>query len=344
MSPDRSVAPLTIRTLDDLVALVPYLLGFHPRDSLVVVIMADRRVQLTGRIDITDAAKPDCLAELVGRLVDRFGAAEQWFLAYDDDAEAAWRVLYSCAELVGAVRLGRLLHVNDRAWSADHPEGESGLIGLTAVATQAAVLGLSARASRAELSAQVVAPDDSQVAALVTEFDDARAWTESMSAAEQRRWVVELTADAAAERDYVRLAVLVSDPQHQVEVLRRLDASNAADAVACWTTVVAHCLTPHLAGPLGLLGVASWLTGDGATQNICLERLDQLQPLAPLAALLDWINHQVMPPSLWLTYRSALLAALREQSALLEQSTPGLGQDPWNCGARTGEGHQHRFG
>lgn len=322
MSHAQSAAPLTVRTLDDLVAVVPYLLGFHPRDSLVVVVMDGGGVQLTGRIDITDAANEDCLAELVGRLVQRFGAAEQWYLAFTDDPDVAWSVLGSCAELVGAVRLGRLLHVDSQAWQVDHRCGESGRLGLNAVATQAAVLGLSARANRSDLRTQIAAPDDADVAALLAEFDDARSWRESLSLAEQRRGVIKLTSAAAGQRDYVRLAVLVADPKLQVEVLRGMETGTAAAAVACWTTVVAHCLTPHLVGPLGLLGVASWLTGDGATQNICLERLDQLQPMAPLAAMLDWINHKVVPPTAWPQYRSALLAALLDQSDLVEAGDP----------------------
>jgi hypothetical protein len=136
-----------------------------------------------------------------------------------------------------------------------------------------------------------------------------------------------LTRKASQQRDLVRLAVLVSDPQTQVAVLRTLNRDNAAAAVACWTAVVAHSLTPYLVGPLGLLGLASWLTGDGATQNVCLERLDQLQPLAPLAALLDWINQKVLPPSAWSQQQSALLAALIDQSRLMgasELTFPGV--------------------
>ena len=324
MNQSQPSARLTIQTLDDLVAMVPFLLGFHPHESLVVVVMDDTGIQLTGRIDLTDAAQPDRLADLVGRLAQRFGTAEQWFLAFSADTEIAWRVLHECADLVGALRLGRLLQVDDRSWRADHRHGESGWVGSNGVASQAAALGMSARASRTELTAQVAGPEDAEVAALLAEFDQAHAWAQSLADAERDRAAVRLTRTATQQRDLVRLAVLVSDPPAQVAVLRTLDRDNAAAAVACWTAVVAHSLTPYLVGPLGLLGVASWLTGDGATQNVCLERLDQLQPLAPLAALLDWINQKVLPPSAWSQHQSALVGALIDQSWLVGNSDPRL--------------------
>lgn len=322
MNPSQSGTPLIIQTLDDLVAMVPFLLGFHPHESLVVIVMDDTGIQLTGRIDLSDAAQPDHLADLVGRLAHRFATAEQWFLAFSADPEIAWRVLGECAELVGALRLGRLLQVDAQSWRADDRHGESGWVGANCVATQAAALGMSARASRTELTAQVAGPDDAEVAALLAEFDQAHAWAQSLTAAERRQAAVRLTRTATQQRDLVRLAVLASDPTVQVAVLRSLDRDNAAAAVACWTAVVAHSLTPYLVGPLGLLGVASWLTGDGATQNVCLERLDQLQPLAPLAALLDWINQKVLPPSAWAQHQSVLLGALIDQSRVVGHADP----------------------
>lgn len=323
MSESVSHDRLTIRSLDDLVALVPYLLGFHPEDSLVVVIVTATGVQLTGRIDLADAVVPQRLADLVGRLSQRFPAADQWFLAYTADAETAWEVLQHCAELVGAVRLGRLLHVDAQQWCADHPGGECGRIGTSALATEATVLGMAARASREDLNVPLAGPDDDAVAELLTQCEAAEAHVASLGPAQRKRLVRRLVRTAAEPADFVRLAVLVCDPVMQWEVLRGLERDGAAAAVSCWSGVVAHCLTPYLAAPLGLLGVASWLAGDGATQNLCLERLDRLDPLAPLAALLDWINQTVLPPSTWAQHRTTLIAAFADHSGLVGAGEAG---------------------
>ncbi|HAM45402.1 MAG TPA: hypothetical protein DCM67_10350 [Propionibacteriaceae bacterium] len=314
---------LTIRSLDDLVALVPYLLGFHPEQSLVVVVVSASGVQLTGRIDLADAVVPHRLADLVGRLSQRFPNADQWFLAYTADATAAWEVLQHCAELVGAVRLGRLLHVDADQWRADHLGGEFGQLGPNALATEAAVLGMAARASRDDLGTHLAGPGDDAVADLLTQCEAAEATARSLGPAQRKRLLRRLVRTAADSSDHVQLAVLIKDPVLQWEVLRGLERGDADAAVSRWSAVVAHCLTPYLAAPLGLLGVASWLAGDGATQNLCLERLDQLDPLAPLAALLDWINQTVLPPSTWSDHRATLIAAFADHSGLVGAGDAG---------------------
>lgn len=50
---------LTVRSTGDLIAAVPYLLGFHPADSIVVVAMRDRRVVFAARADLPGAARAD---------------------------------------------------------------------------------------------------------------------------------------------------------------------------------------------------------------------------------------------------------------------------------------------
>jgi hypothetical protein len=63
---------------------------------------------------------------------------------------------------------------------------------------------------------------------------------------------------------------------------------------------------------LGLLGMAAWQTGDGALQVVCLEEIDLVDPELPLAAVLDWLNADVVPPSAWPDVRGALLGALAD--------------------------------
>jgi len=57
---DASV--LRVRNPGDLIEAIPYLLGFHPRDSLVVVGLAGTRVSVTARIDLDDLGEAGMLA------------------------------------------------------------------------------------------------------------------------------------------------------------------------------------------------------------------------------------------------------------------------------------------
>ncbi|MFC7547099.1 DUF4192 domain-containing protein [Plantactinospora sp. GCM10030261] len=64
---------LTVRSPADLLAAVPYLLGFHPTDSLVVVAMHRDRISFAARIDLPESDPPrvraatDGLAVVVAR-------------------------------------------------------------------------------------------------------------------------------------------------------------------------------------------------------------------------------------------------------------------------------------
>jgi hypothetical protein len=317
VSISESQARLAVRDLEDLVGLVPFLIGFHPASSLVILVIDGSQVAVTARIDLAAVDEPSGLIGLVTRLFERFPAAEAWFLAYTDDGEQAWSVLECCAELAGMVRLGRLVQVHGQTWRADYANGPTGQVVTSPAAAQAVVLGLPVRASREELARQVEGPSDAQIDALLAEFEQAAAHIDRLGLEARRRLLQQLCAAPEGVRDYVRLAVLVAEPDAQVAVLRGLDQGGAAAAVALWTAVIHHCLVPYVTGPLGLLGVASWLTGDGAMQTVCLERLDRIDPLNPLAALLDWINAAVLPPAQWAHYRGAMVGALSDQSRLL---------------------------
>ena len=107
-----------------------------------------------------------------------------------------------------------------------------------------------------------------------------------------------------------RLALLVDEPAGMLIALRALSRDRGAQLLELWTGVVRHCLLGYQAVPLGLLAMAAWQTGDGALQMVCLERLDRIDPELPLAAIIDKLNHDVMPPGAWPELRRPVLAWL----------------------------------
>ena len=62
MSGDRAAGTvdrmnsIRLRSPGDVVAVLPYQLGYHPHDSLVVVALRDRAVVLVERVDLPTAA------------------------------------------------------------------------------------------------------------------------------------------------------------------------------------------------------------------------------------------------------------------------------------------------
>jgi hypothetical protein len=303
---------LAVRTVDDLVGLVPYLIGFPPRDSLVVIVLCEGRVEVTARVDLAEMAAPDGLAYLFGRLFSRFPAAETWCLAYSDDEQLAWDVLSGCAVLCGAIRLARVVHVGSDGWRADSPDGECGSAGVSATAVEAVVMGLPVRRSRAELQALVAGPDDADVDDLFELFERIVTEVDELSRRSQRRLLHRLLRRSGerGRADWVRLAVLVAKPETAVGLLSGLQSEDAAHLVTVWTQVVRHCLVPYLPTPLGLLGMAAWLTGDGAMAAVCLERIGRIDPGGPMADLLGLIIAEVVPPTSWPDCRSELVSEL----------------------------------
>jgi hypothetical protein len=310
-------ARLAVHNIDDLIGLVPYLIGFHPEESLVVIVIEDGRIEVTARVDLSAVSGHGSPDALVSRLFDRYPAAGAWFIAYTGDDDLAWDVLGSCEALGGQVRVRRLLQVGPDAWRSDEPDGPAGPISreVAPVAAEAAVLGLPVRASRRALAAGIAGPPDDEVDDLVARFDAAEIALDRLGARGRRRLLRRLlVASGLPDRDdSVRLALLVQREEAQVGVLRLLSVANAEAQLALWTRIVRHTLPAHRPAVLGLLGMAAWQNGDGALAMVSLELLDRIDPLEPIAALLDWLNDEVVPPQAWPHVREPLLAALTDQ-------------------------------
>lgn len=317
MSVSEQPARLAVNTVEDLVGLVPYLLGFHPEESLVVIVLEHGQVAVTARVDLAAVVGPVALDDLLGRLFERFPCAEGWFLAFSDDDALAWEVLGSCVEVVGADRIGRLIQAGSTSWRADGLEGPTGATTATSpAAAQATVLGMPARRSRRELARMIVGPPAQELAGLAVETEVRLAEVAALSARARRgmlKGLLRTPADCAVT-DCVRLAVLADQPAGQVAALRHLASGNAHQQLALWTQVARHSLAAYRPTVLSLLGFAAWQTGDGALQVVCLEALERAGTWSPLAGLLGWVNASVTPPQEWEQVRPALLTVLRGET------------------------------
>lgn len=318
MSVSEQPARLAVKTVEDLVGLVPYLLGFHPEESLVVIVLQRGQVAVTARVDLAAVAAPVVLADLLGRLFERFPGAEGWFLAFTDDDALAWEVLTSCVELVGADRIARLIQAGSGSWRSDGPDGPTGATTTSSpAAAQATLLGMPARRSRRELAGMIVGPPAAELAGLTAETEVRLAEVAALSSRARRGMLKGLLRTPAhcTVADCVRLAVLADQPAGQVAALRHLAHGNADQQLALWTQVARHTLAAYRPTVLSLLGFAAWQTGDGALQVVCLEELERAGTWSPLAGLLGWVNASVTPPHEWEQVRPALLTVLQGEAA-----------------------------
>ena len=330
MSISEQQPRLSVHNIDDLVGLVPYLIGFHPEESLVVIVIEGGRVEVTARVDLAAVSGRSSPAPLVARLFDRYPAAGGWFVAYTEDDELAWDVLRGCSVAGGELRVQRLLQVGSASWRSDTPDGPTGSIDgqVSPIAAEAAVLGLPARPSRRDLAAGVSGPAEPELEELETRFAAAAIVLDRLGGRGRRRLVRRLLAAGRLpdRDDTVRLALLVQQSEGQLQVLRHLSRDTAEQQLALWTRVVRYTLADHRPAALGLLGMAAWQNGDGALAMVCLEQLDSLDPLEPIAALLDWLNEEVVPPPAWDRLREPLLAALADQFTVVGRRTSPQGR------------------
>lgn len=296
----------------DLVALVPYLLGFRPDESLVAVLVRDGQVLLTARVDLPPLALTGEVTDQFRSLVDQHEAAGLVLFAYSEDAQPARALLDALVVGLGSRGLLDALYVDGRRWwsllcdrGCCPPEGTPFGSTTHPLAAEAVYAGLTAAPARTAIESQVNGP-------AAVDLERLSRLSEDVSRALNRRTAEQRASEMAAnvsefidepkglsEADCVRLAVLAADVTVRDVAWLAMTRTDVDDHVDLWGQVVAKTVAPWQAPPLCLLGMAAWISGNGALQNCCSARARHLDPDYSLAALLDEINQRALPPSFW---------------------------------------------
>jgi hypothetical protein len=109
-------ARLKVRQPDDLLALIPYLIGFHPDEDLVAVFIKSGRVKLTTRTDIPPESAGDELAEWIDALAKREHADALALIAYSAASLPANRLLTRLMDRLSEHELTDVLYVGHGRW------------------------------------------------------------------------------------------------------------------------------------------------------------------------------------------------------------------------------------
>ena len=98
-------ADITLRGPGDVVAILPYQLGYHPHDSVVVVSLRGKRVGLVARADLPpEPFVGEVVASLMGPLV-RDGATSVIVVGYEDAPDASQPLLLDLVEQLEQARI-----------------------------------------------------------------------------------------------------------------------------------------------------------------------------------------------------------------------------------------------
>ena len=333
--PDR---PIAVRLSDpgDVAAALPHLLGFRPRESLVVVSLRGStgwRLGLTARVDLpAPEHRTPVLAGLVRSLLtDRPDAVLLAVVSEEADEPAP---ASSAPELPhrGLVheavlafdRLGvpvreALLVRRERWWSYDcsadccaPPAGTPLPVGTSPLAAAATVTGQVVEGDRTAL-ARRIAPIGFLAAAGMAQAceevgDELAARTAQLGwdVVREEAWAAVLAAVEEAapgsvhrlpDRQVARLAWAVRDVDVRDRALTLALGRSAAAAEVVWTELTRRSPVPLDAAPATLLAVTAWVRGDGALANVALERALTSEPSYTFAGLLRTALDACMRPA-----------------------------------------------
>lgn len=301
---------LVARTPEDLLAMVPVVLGFRPQESLVMLTF-DAARPFHARVDLPE------VDEDVGRVVDllvdpvnRHGVGAVVLVVYGADSPVRRRLARTLAgelaahgvTVVDVLRVeGDRRHrlVGDR-WGA----GVRHDVSAHPFLAEAVWHGLVTHESRAALAGSIAA-DPAAVRRVRARLPDRPLALGTPVATAEVEWAVVTVAAAVADGGCVgdgaaaRLLLALADETARNGVWSLMSRATARDHVRFWTDLVRRAPDGVLAAPAALLAFAAWLAGDGALAWCALDRCVGDDPDYPLAAQLGLALNRAVPPSAW---------------------------------------------
>ena len=336
-----SIPTAHIRGIPDLLGVIPHLLGFHPTESVVFIVIDQTRVELTARADLAELQPAGHIELLVDRLLVRWPAARVWVVAYSRSEQVGWRVLRRAAAHLAHAVAGEPICVSGRWYRVgdiDAPRHAHDPASSQSAAS-ATVHGLQARPSRSVLRRSVqIDPDqayEAECAWLAATERLQNLASDARPAAMVTALRAGLSNPARLTRDeLVWLATLCLDPDARDRALIAITHDNAEACVELWVLVVRACPMGLQGHALALVGWAGWVSGNGALQCVCLEELDAIQASLPLQRMLNDLNQAIVPPSFWTELRAKLAAALTpldESQMGADEAAGGIGEPHGEC-------------
>lgn len=316
-----STTTLTARCPEDLLAVVPIVLGFVPHDSVVMLTFGAAR-PFHARVDLPSG--PAEVAEVVRALLDparRHHVRRAFFVVYTADAGTARAV---ARPLVGAfeeagVDVIDVLRADGRRWfpALGRRPGVSvgGVpydVSAHPFAAEAVVDGRVTHRSRQELADSLRADPHrvatvgaalAAVAAVAARAGQRPSGTGATAA--EAAWARQLVADHAGagtgpgDADLARLLVGLRDPLVRDAAWMAMTRGTARAHVGFWTDIVRRSPPEVLAAPAALLGFAAWLSGQGALAWCAIDRCREVAPDHALAGMLAELLVHAVPPSAW---------------------------------------------
>lgn len=329
-----------VTSLAGLTELVPYMIGFTPEESMVLMATVHGQVQVTARVDLVDVQPAGQLEDLLDRLTGRYPDATFLTLAYTEQADTGWAMMQRANDHLGEDRTQVKVLVTGDTWY-DSTGASGALDRYGPLAVQAAMHGLRRDNRRSDLADRfqpAVMTDTirGDILSAIHALPDPHRRDEVTRIAHQL--ITQHVADGGAHLDTVDAAklALATKTTNVADLALSMigDPAAAEQHLALWAAVVNRLPAQLVERPLQLAGVAAWASGNGAVASITAELADKVDnPTAnPIRTVLEIVTTAVVPPTLWPELRQEMTAAADPSvQALLSgaQPTPSAPNQTW---------------
>ncbi|MEU2167949.1 DUF4192 domain-containing protein [Micromonospora chersina] len=314
---------LTVRSPADLVAAVPYLLGFRPSDASIVVIASrDRRIVFAARGDLPAPDAPatqilDVAANLIPVLRRQQPITDLMIVGYGAEHIETALLTVSEALTASGIPLLELLRVTGARifnLTCDNPDccppqGSPFDPTASLIAVQATAAGQVVLPNRAAVAARFAPVDGTARDRMRRATTDAITRLTTLSASGE---FAANEAGARAVRDALRKhddrEPLTDDEVAWLTLLLRtpsvrdlaVDLTQPHDRHATfWADITRRAEEPLVPAPATLLAITAWRCGDGALAGMAADRALQVDPEYRLADLLLQTLHAGLPPTVF---------------------------------------------
>jgi uncharacterized protein DUF4192 len=346
MTPDTTIA---VRKPADLVDATPYVIGFHPTESLVVLGISGDRVMFGARYDLPPPEGDDIVQ--LGAVIAAQRARCVALLAYGPPS-AADPVIRRALEVFDAfrVRVLEAVRVHEGRWSSYFcsdaaccpAEGTPFDTATSLIAAEATYRGQVALPSRQVLVTQVAAVGGEARASMTAATARAEATLADLRAADQHAPRASRRAGRLAVREaesryragraltddeIAWLGVLLVDRDVHEYALDRLGAEEWR--LSLWTDVLRRVEPAYVPAAGCVLSYLAWRAGQGALARVAIDRALHADPQHRMAGLLDEVLGLGIGPHAMAALDSPSRATLlRSDDAVSASSTAPSGGAP----------------
>ena len=300
--------PLTVRTVEEAVTLAPYLLGFQPTESLLMIVADDGAAcqGFVARADLDGLESAPAMNAFAARVGPLAGQGRTVVLAFSKDQDRGMVTLASAVEAMKGMNIGDAAWTDGEYWRSifcdEQGCGENHrFVPDPTIAAEAVYRGLTVLPSRTSLVDKLSGPGrtcDPDTRRLLAN-SRRRLSRKDDNTVEVRCQALFESGDEINDAVVTELAVAVQRSDVARRLWMSMEWADASRWLRIWSRAVEIIPDRMAPAPLSLCGLAGWLSGEGAVAAVCARRCEFMVGTADLPAALTVIVDAFVPPKLW---------------------------------------------